>query len=215
MYMAHDLKTPLTSVIGYLNLLNDEKEISGEIRERYLEIATRKALRLEELINDFFEVARLNFSTMVLEKSQVNMSVMIEQMLYEFMPLFREKNLSYSLQVEKDVQVYCDVAKMNRVFDNLFKNIVNYSYENSEIRISLKSNENRGMVLVMKNQGKTIPPEKLCHLFEQFYRMDDSRGTQNGGSGLGLAVVKEIVELHQGTVMCESQNEEICFTICI
>lgn len=215
MYMAHDLKTPLTSVIGYLNLLNDEKEISEELREKYMGIATKKALRLEELINEFFEIARFNFSTMILEESNVNMSVMLEQMLFEFEPLFREKKLKYTYHSEKDVQVYCDVEKMERVFDNLLKNIVNYSYEQTEIEITLNKKGDSGMCLLMKNHGKTIPQEKLNRLFEQFYRMDGSRGTKTGGSGLGLAVVKEIVEMHQGTVSCESANEEICFCICI
>ncbi len=215
MYMAHDLKTPLTSVIGYLNLLKDEKEISEETRDKYMGIAVKKALRLEDLINEFFEIARFNFSTMVLEESYVNMSVMVEQMLYEFEPLFREKNLTYSLTGEKELQVYCDVEKMERVFDNLLKNIVNYSYENTEITIKLSKMGEHGMALEMKNHGRTIPQEKLERLFDQFYRMDSSRGTKTGGAGLGLAVVKEIVELHKGTVICKSENEEICFHIFI
>lgn len=215
MYLAHDLKTPLTSTIGYLTLLHDEKEISKEIRDKYMGIALKKSLRLEELLNEFFEIARFNFSTMVLEKGNVNMSVMVEQLLYEFKPLFDKKGLTYTLDLEKDVNVYCDVEKMERVFDNLLKNIVNYSYENTEIAITLKANGEQGMLFVIRNHGKTIPKEKCERIFEQFYRLDGSRGTKTGGSGLGLAVVKEIVELHEGSVTCESKNEEICFRITI
>lgn len=215
MYMAHDLKTPLTSVIGYLTLLQDEPEISEKVRQKYMGIILKKALRLEELINEFFEIARFNFSHMTLEVSKVNMSIMIEQILYEFKPLFSKKGLSYSLDAQKDIFVLCDVEKIERVFDNLFKNVVNYSYENTEIYISLRRNNSKGMKLVVENQGKTIPKEKLECIFEQFFRMDSSRASNTGGSGLGLAVVKEIVNLHKGTIICESENETIRFTITI
>ena len=215
MYMAHDLKTPLTSVIGYLTLLHDEPDISEETRKKYMGISLKKAVRLEELINDFFEIARFNFTHMALECSDVNMSVMLEQILYEFQPLFSTKGLFFQLKAEKDVHVFCDVEKMERVFDNLFKNVVNYSYEDSQIDVSLQKNGEEGMRLVVENHGRTIPQEKLEHLFEQFFRMDSSRNSGTGGSGLGLAVVKEIIDLHHGTVVCESEHEIIRFIITI
>lgn len=215
MYMAHDLKTPLTSVIGYLTLMHDEPDISGNTREKYMGIVLKKALRLEDLINEFFEITRFNFSHMTLECSNVNMSVMVEQILYEFQPLFDSKGMNFLLDADKDVYVFCDVEKMERVFDNLFKNVVNYSYRDSDVFVSLKKNGESGMRMIVENQGRTIPREKLEHLFEQFFRMDSSRDTQTGGSGLGLAVVKEIVNLHHGTVTCESENERIRFIITI
>mgnify|MGYP005784984581 CR=1 FL=1 len=241
MYMAHDLKTPLTSVIGYLTLLNDEPDIPETTRQRYLGVALKKAQRLEELINGFFEITRFNFSHMVLEKSRVNMTMMVNQMLYEFQPVFDEKRLHFTFQAEKDVFVYCDVEKMERVFDNLLKNVANYSYSDTEIRVFLSERQKSGrpaeegqsdpsvgnsveesgspadsgggMRLVMENHGRTIPREKLEHLFDQFFRLDSSRDSSTGGSGLGLAVVKEIVQLHGGTVSCESENEIIRFTV--
>lgn len=241
MYMAHDLKTPLTSVIGYLTLLNDEPDIPETTRQRYLGVALKKAQRLEELINGFFEITRFNFSHMVLEKSRVNMTMMVNQMLYEFQPVFDEKRLHFTFQAEKDVFVYCDVEKMERVFDNLLKNVANYSYSDTEIRVFLSERQKGGrlaeegqrdpsvgnsveeigspadsgggMRLVVENHGRTIPREKLEHLFDQFFRLDSSRDSSTGGSGLGLAVVKEIVQLHGGTVSCESENEIIRFTV--
>lgn len=213
MYMAHDLKTPLTSVIGYLTLMHDEPDISSDIREKYTGIALKKALRLEDLINEFFEITRFDFSHMTLECSNVNMSVMLEQILYEFQPLFEQKGLVFHLNAEKNISVFCDVEKMERVYDNLFKNIANYSYENTKIMVSLELHGTAGMKLVTENSGRTIPEEKLEHLFEQFFRMDSSRASETGGSGLGLAVVKEIVSLHNGTVRCESENEKIRFII--
>lgn len=212
-YMAHDLKTPLTSVIGYLTLLKDEPEISEKLREKYLGIAWNKAGRLEELVNEFFEVTRFNFSQMTLEYSVVNMSMMVEQILYEFKPLFQEKGLSYELEAESDIMVSCDVEKMERVFDNLIKNAINYSYENSKILVSLTSNGENGMEMMVRNHGKTIPKEKLESLFEQFFRMDSSRDTKTGGTGLGLAIARQIMELHHGSIRCESENETITFLL--
>lgn len=213
MYMAHDLKTPLTSVIGYLSLLNDEKELPEHVKEKYVGIALKKSFRLEELINGFFDIARFNFTQMVLEKETVNMSVMLSQIVTEFEPIFREKGLECELAVSEDVRVTCDIEKMERVYDNLFKNIANYSYPNTKIAVSLTKNGDSGMILTTVNKGKTIPKEMLPHIFEQFFRIDSARSSESGGSGLGLAVVKEIVEQHGGTVCCSSENEEIVFKV--
>lgn len=212
MYMAHDLKTPLTSMIGYLTLLSEEKMLPEEIREKYQEIVLNKSLRLEELINEFFEITRFNFSHMVLEKQTVNMTRMLNQMITEFYPVFQKQGLCCKTEFE-EVEVVCDVDKMERVFDNLLKNIANYSYPNTEILLHLKAMGNKGMQLTTVNSGKTIPPEKLSHLFEQFFRVDSSRSSETGGTGLGLAVSKEIVTLHGGTISCDSAQERIIFTV--
>ena len=119
MYMAHDLKTPLTSVIGYLTLVSEEPDIPENAREKYIGIALKKAQRLEELINEFFDITRFNFTQMILEKSSVNLSVMLKQMVTEFEPIFREKNLNTTLEIEDGIEYLCDVDKMERVFDNL------------------------------------------------------------------------------------------------
>ena len=215
MYMAHDLKTPLTSIIGYLSLINEEKDISEKTKNKYVGIALKKALRLEELINSFFDMARFNFTHMMLEKSTVNMSMMLTQISFEFEPLFNEKNLSCSLDIQDNVMVNCDTEKMERVYDNLFKNIANYSYPETEISVHLEKYGDQGMRLSTVNHGKTIPPEMLEHVFDQFFRIDSSRNSESGGSGLGLAVTKEIVELHDGTISCRSENEKIEFEIII
>ena len=213
-YMAHDLKTPLTSVIGYLTLLHDENAVSDEIRDKYLGIALRKSERLEELINDFFEVTKYNFSNTVLNMTKVNLSMMLEQLVYEFNPLFQEKGVTCKVEVERDLLISCDVEKMERVFDNLFKNAFYYCYENSIIYVELKkSADENNVILTIKNSGKTIPKEKLERLFEQFFRLDSSRSSKTGGTGLGLAIAKEIISLHHGTITCESENETIEFIV--
>lgn len=212
MYLAHDLKTPLTSVIGYLSLLRDEKNISEELRKHYLDISMEKAERLEDLINEFFEITRFNLTTLTLEKSTIDFTRMLEQLVFEFKPMVREKNLTVNFQCEADLQYSCDVDKMQRALDNLLRNAVNYSYDNGCIQIVVHRRENQ-LEITFENQGKTIQKEKINRIFEQFYRLDTARTSSSGGAGLGLAITKEIVELHGGTIRAESFDEKIYFHI--
>ncbi len=213
-YLAHDLKTPLTSVIGYLTLLRDERQISGELREKYLSISLKKAERLEDLINEFFEITRFNLSNITLEYSRVNLTRLLEQLTFEFKPMFSEKNLTCTLEAAPDIMIKCDVDKMQRVFDNLLRNAVNYSFENEEIRIRV-TQEERDVHIHFSNHGNTIPPDRLERIFEQFYRLDSARGSQSGGAGLGLAIARKIVEAHNGTITAKSENEVIEFEVVI
>ena len=211
-YLAHDLKTPLTSVIGYLTLLRDERQISEELREKYLSISLEKAERLEDLINEFFEITRFSLSSITLEYSSVNLTRLLEQLTYEFQPMLSEKNLTYSLEMERDMTLRCDVDQMQRVLDNLLRNAVNYSFEGGTIRIGA-SQEGEYMKIRFSNRGNTIPKEKLERIFEQFYRLDTARSSRSGGAGLGLAIAKEIVELHQGSITARSEDERIEFEV--
>lgn len=211
-YLAHDLKTPLTSVIGYLTLLNDEPDISPETRARYTGIALEKAERLEQLINEFFDITRFSLTTLTLEPERINFSLMLEQTVSEFYPVFAEKNLACKADIQPDTELLCDPDKLERVFDNLFRNAVNYSYPNSEIKLSMTA-DNGEVTVVVSNRGKTVPKEKLDRIFEQFFRLDSSRSSGTGGAGLGLAISKEIVDLHGGKIFAESENESIIFTV--
>lgn len=211
-YLAHDLKTPLTSVIGYLTLLHDEKEISAELREKYLSIALEKAERLEDLTNEFFEITRFNLSHISPEYSKVNLTRILEQTVFEFKPILAEKELHCALTAAPDIMLMCDPDKLQRVFDNLLRNAVNYSFADSTIKINV-TQLNDTVEIRFINHGNTIPSDKLERIFEQFFRLDTSRGTKSGGSGLGLAIAKEIIELHKGTITAKSENEKIEFTV--
>lgn len=211
-YLAHDLKTPLTSVIGYLTLLHEEKEISSELQNKYLSISLEKAERLEDLINEFFEITRFNLTNLSLDISSINITRMLEQVVFEAGPMFMDKNLTCKLEAASDIHIKCDVSKMQRVFDNLIRNAVNYSFKDSEIIITVKKQENQISFLFL-NKGNTIPQEKLDRIFEQFYRLDSARQSKTGGSGLGLAIAKEIIELHKGSITAYSQNEIVSFEI--
>lgn len=209
-YLAHDLKTPLTSVIGYLMLLRDEPNISAETKQRYLGITLEKAERLEDLINEFFEITRFNLTEQILEIGKVDMVRLIEQLSYEFKPMLEEKQLTCQLHMPSHLEMKCDINKIQRVLDNLLRNAVNYSFYDSVINITLEE-VNNDIHIVFQNNGNTIPQEKLNHLFDQFYRLDSSRATKTGGAGLGLSIAKEIVERHHGTIQAHSFDENIIF----
>ncbi len=211
-YLAHDLKTPLTSVIGYLTLLRDEPQITPELRARYTGIALEKAERLEELINEFFDITRFNLTALSLDREHISLSRMLEQIVSEFIPILNEKKLTWKTEIAPGMEFYCDPDKLQRVFDNLVRNAVNYSYSGTEILLSLKQTDG-GIQIQIQNHGKTIPPDKLDRIFEQFFRLDSSRTSATGGAGLGLAIAREIVELHGGSVTAESENESITFTV--
>lgn len=213
-YLAHDLKTPLTSVIGYLTLLRDEGQVSEELREKYLSISLEKAERLEDLINEFFEITRFNLSNIELQYSSVNLTRMLEQLTYEFKPMLLDKNLQCTLNIAPDVTIKCDVNKMQRVFDNLLRNAVFYSFENSTVEVSAIPNDTEISIRFV-NRGNTIPKDKLGRIFEQFYRLDTSRSSNSGGAGLGLAIAKQIVELHHGEISAESKDDTIIFSVAL
>ena len=211
MYLAHDLKTPLASVIGYLTLLHDEQQISPELREKYLSITLDKAQRLEDLINEFFEITRFNLSTVTLDYTSIDLVRLLEQLRFEFMPMLREKSLTCTLCTPETLPVRCDAGKMQRVFDNLLRNAVLYSYPDSEIVINAHLEGENAIVSVL-NRGDTIPEEKLRRIFEQFYRLDAARSS-SGGAGLGLAIASNIVALHGGNINARSADETIEFTV--
>ncbi len=211
-YLAHDLKTPLTSVIGYLSLLRDEPQISPELRARYTGIALEKAERLEDLINEFFDITRFNLSKMTLETSRVDLTRMLEQVASEFEPVFAEKDLHCRLALPPKLECDCDPDKLARVFDNLLRNAQSYGTPGTDVVIEADDGED-AVCLRFSNEGRTIPPEKLARIFEQFYRLDSSRASRTGGSGLGLAIAKQIVELHGGTIRAESADLRVCFTV--
>lgn len=212
MYLAHDLKTPLTSVIGYLGLLREAPELQPEQRARYTGIAYDKALRLEELIDEFFDITRFSLSSIELVMQRIDLSLMLNQICAEFGPMLLEKRLRFIMKVPPGEYIVCDPDKLERVFDNLLRNAINYAYEGSDIEIRLWL-EDKNAVICISNKGRTIPPEMLNRLFEQFFRLDASRSSSSGGSGLGLAIAKGIVDLHGGRICADSRDETVSFTV--
>lgn len=211
-YMAHDLKTPLTSIIGYLTLLKDEKQISKELQEKYIKIALDKALRVEDLTNQFFDITRYNLQKMPINKQEINLVYLLKQVIDECYPMLEKRNLKCDFKSIEKVMYAGDGDKLARAFDNLLKNAINYSYANTTIEIQLEQKDDK-ISIVFRNKGDKIPQYKLDKLFEKFYRGDDARTSSTGGAGLGLAITKQIIELHQGKIYVKNDDEYIEFFI--
>lgn len=205
-YLAHDLKTPLTSIVAYLSMLDSYQDMPAEERSKYTHIALEKSVRLGELIDEFFDITKFNLQEIELEKQELNLTMMLEQVADEFYGVFQKKGLHCELEVEDGLVVKGDADKLARVFDNILRNAVSYCYPNTSIRISAKC-VGQQIQICFANNGDKIPEQKLQMIFEKFYRLDEARRSKTGGAGLGLAIAKKIVELHDGTI--EAQSDEI------
>ena len=183
-YLAHDLKTPLTSIIAYLSLLNESPDMSEEQRAKYI----------------------------TLDKKEFYLYVLLEQVMDSFAAVFKQKGLEWKIEVDDKILIYGDPDRLARVFENLLRNAVSYCYPNSLIEVYGMIDGDNAEILV-RNQGKTIPEHQLNNLFEKFYRLDEARSSETGGAGLGLAIAKEIIERHDGTIKAKSQNEYTTFII--
>lgn len=212
LFLAHDLKTPLTSIVAYLTMLEDHPDMPEEERMNYTHIALEKSIRLGELINEFFDITRYNLQNIELEPVEIDLTMMLEQLADELCGVLQEKKLSCEVDVEEDLQIYGDPDKLARVFDNILRNAIAYCYENTVIRIEARM-KNDEIEIVFTNAGDKIPGDMLQTIFEKFYRVDGSRSTGTGGAGLGLAIAKQIAELHGGRIMARSDDNRTQFIV--
>ena len=211
-FLARDLKTPLTSIVAYLSILETKPDMPEEERKKYTHISLEKAIRLGELINEFFEITKFNLQDIVLEPGNLDLSMMLEQIADELYAVLKEKNLRCDVQIDDTLMIYGDADKLARVFDNLLRNAIAYCDKGTAIRIQAKE-RHQEIEIVVANEGEKIPEEELSAIFEKFYRVDGSRSSKTGGAGLGLAIAKEIVELHHGTIRAESDEWETRFIV--
>ncbi len=212
MYLAHDIRTPLTSVIGYLSLLEENPDMTTEEKVKNVHIALDKAYRLEKMVNEFFEITRYHSKQIKLKKQPVDLYYMLVQLRDEFLPSFSLRNNAVLLELDENIIIYADPEKIARVFGNILKNAAAYSYPNTEITISAIQKE-QNTIISFQNKGKTIPAENLSSLFDKFYRLDEARISDTGGTGLGLAIAKEIILLHGGEIEAHSEQETVTFTV--
>lgn len=212
MYLAHDIRTPLTSVIGYLNLLEELPDMPAQQQAKYVRITLEKARRLETLVNEFFEIAHYDLPQLRLEKEEVDLSYMLMQITDEFYPLLTARGNTVVLHAGDSLTVSADSGKLARAINNLLKNAAAYSDPGTEIAIYAGEEDGR-ITICVENQGPTVPPDKLSSVFEKFYRADEARLSDTGGVGLGLAIAKEIISLHGGTITAQSADNRTRFTI--
>lgn len=211
-YLAHDIKTPLTSVIGYLSLLDEAPDMPPEQKAKYVGITLEKAYRLEQLIDEFFEITRFNLQTIRLSKSKINLTFMLQQMADEFYPMLAPEGKQAEVHAPEGLSIWGDADKLSRVFNNILKNAAVYSDRDCAIHISARA-QSENVAIRFENQGDPIPAEKLETIFEKFFRLDASRSSQTGGAGLGLAIAKEIVTAHGGAITAESDENRTVFTV--
>ena len=210
-YLAHDIKTPLTSVIGYLSLLDETPDMPDEEKAKYIHTACEKANRLRTLVNEFFEITRSHSEALPLQKTKVDLYYMIAQISDELYPQLNACGKIIENHVDEDISVYGDSDKLARVFNNILKNAISYSEENSVIKVSARE-LSEWTVIQFENDGE-IPEDKLNVIFDKFCRLSNARLSETGGSGLGLAIAKNIIVLHGGQIRAESSNGRTAFII--
>lgn len=218
-YLAHDIKTPLTSIIGYLTLLEESPDLPLEVRERYTNITLDKAYRLEELLDEFFEITRYNLQTIPIERSRFDGALFVNQVMDEFFPLAEGRRLELVYEGPSELSVFADAGRVARVLNNVIKNAVAYADPETDVKVRT------GLVtaadgfvwweLTVSDQGRELSPQHLERIFEKFYRADESRGSQAGGAGLGLAISREIARAHGGDIYASSDAGLTSFTIWI
>lgn len=211
--VAHDLRTPLTTIVGYLELIKDDTALSKEDVHKYSGIAYEKSIRLQEMMDDLFEFTKLDNADIKLNKSMINLSGLIMQMTDEFYPSFKDCNITPIVDLpEENIYVQGDGQLLARVFDNLISNALKYGYHNTDLKIEVSGDENYATVKVI-NHGDTIASEDIPLLFNKFYRTDSSRNSKTGGTGLGLAITKNIVDLHHGDISVTSDDQITTFIV--
>ena len=212
MYLAHDIRTPLTSVIGYLNLLEEDPNMPPEQRAARVHIVLEKAYRLETMVNEFFEITKYKSQKITLSKETIDLYYMLVQLSDELSPVLAPRGNTVTLHLDENLTIEADPEKLARVFNNILKNAASYSFPHTEIVISAEKLEHE-IIIRFQNSGEDIPNEALASLFNKFYRVDQSRSSDTGGTGLGLAIAKEIVTLHGGAISASSKNHVVTFTV--
>lgn len=211
--VAHDLRTPLTSIIGYLELLSGKVEIPPQMQKKYIDIAYAKSKRLEKLIEDLFGFTKMNYGKMSMHVAKMDIVKLLSQLLEEFYPSFKDKNLSYELQSNVPAKIItADGNLLARLFDNLINNAIKYGSDGKRVLVNIQASEDV-VTISVTNYGYVIPQEELPLIFNKFYRVEQSRSTNTGGTGLGLAIVKNIVDMHGGTIQVASDLNGTVFTV--
>ena len=199
-------------MVAYLSMLDSHPEMPAEERAKYTQISLEKANRLGDLLKEFFESIKLNLQDIELDKVDIDLTMMLEQIADELYGVLQEKMLTCKVEAEEEILIEGDPDKLARVFDNILRNAIAYCREKSVLLIQAAKEENQ-VRICFENEGDTIPEESLKRIFDKFYRADASRSSSTGGAGLGLAIAKEIVELHKGQIIADSSGGKTRFIV--
>lgn len=211
--VSHDLRTPLTSIIGYLGLIEEDK-YKDEVELRYYTtIAYEKSKNLNILINDLFELTKMQNNTIRLDKIDINLVELLGQIVSQFEYEFSKENVKVRTDFSEDrLLVNVDPSKLVRAFENLINNAMKYGNDGKYIDVETRKQDNMAIVKII-NYGEPIPSLDLPHIFDRFYRVEKSRNRNDGGSGLGLAITKNIIDLHGGSIEVKSDSISTIFEI--
>ena len=213
--VAHDLRTPLTSIRGYLDLLVHQKNLDEETKERYAQIAFDKTKRLQDLIEELFDFTKMSYGKISVKPGPLDLMKLLEQLSDEFYPLFDRAGLTFEFESNVDsIPMIGDGMLLARLFANLLNNAVKYGAEGKMIRLIVEAKPPLVSVRVI-NYGEVIPADRLDRLFDKFYRVENSRSESTGGTGLGLPIAKNITRLHGGTIHVTSDMDGTCFEVCL
>lgn len=211
--VAHDLRTPLTSIRGYLEILKKNPNLSEEDRIKYTQIAYDKTIRLHDLIEELFGFTKMSYGKVSAKPAKLDLFALLEQLCDEFYPIFEKEEIEFTFESDTEaIPMMGDGMLLARLFANLLNNAVKYGKDGKMIRLEVSYREPLIVVKVI-NYGEVIPPETLEKLFDKFFRVENSRSTQTGGTGLGLAIAKNIVELHGGQIGVTSDLNGTCFCV--
>lgn len=211
--VSHDLRTPLTSIIGYLGLIEDKQYQSEEDILKYTHTAYEKAKQMKTLVEDLFEYTKVQQHGAPVNIMRVDLNQLLEQLTASFELEAQHRGIVISSKViPNPLMIEADPEKLGRVFNNLVANAFKYGNGASYITIDARQKDDN-VVVKVANDGTPIPPKSVGHIFERFYRAEESRSRATGGTGLGLAIVKSIVDLHHGTVKATSNEEETAFIV--
>ncbi|KPH03214.1 histidine kinase [Limosilactobacillus fermentum] len=211
--VSHDLRTPLTSIIGYLGLIEDHQYQSEEDIVKYSHIAYDKAKQMKNLVEDLFEYTKVQQHGAPVNLMTVDLGQLLEQVGASFELEADKKGMSINVSCEPTpLSITADPEKLGRLFSNLVANALKYGHGASYIHLTAKQLGEK-VVITVADDGEKIPAESVKHLFERFYRVESSRNKATGGTGLGLAIVQSIVELHHGSVTARSDDQETAFVV--
>ena len=214
--IAHDLRTPLTSIIGYLDILVNNKNLDENKVKEYLQIAYEKSKKLEVLIEDLFSFTKMTYGDeLAVKKERIDLIELLNQLISELYPLFENESIECDLQTNVESLIMnLDPKLIVRLFENLINNAIKYGKDGKNIIVKVKYNQKLETVdISVINFGKLIPEASLKKIFDKFYRVDDSRTSSTGGTGLGLAIAKSIVELHNGEISVKSDTDGTEFKV--
>ena len=211
--VAHDLRTPLTSIVGYIDYVLEHPELDEELKRKYLEIAFRKAQYLEKLTNDLLGFVKLEHRDMTYQWVRLDLRQLLEQLIDEHTLNLENNGLRMEFSSTQDsIMMVADGNLLARLFENLLNNAMKYGKDGKCVRVEL---DKRGIYAIVRviNYGYVIPEKDLDKIFHKFYRVEQSRSLNTGGSGLGLAIAEQIVQIHKGMIGVQSDLRGTVFEV--